>query len=233
MLLNKVSDNIWIYEGSTVSFLGLPFSTRMTVIRLLSGDLWVHSPAKINSQLQEELQQLGVVKYLVSPNKLHHLFLSEWVEVYPTAKYYAAPGLIKKRGDIDFTKELSNTSEPEWKGEIKQIVFQGSPAMEEVVFFHVASRTLILTDLIENFDPAVLNWWQTIAARLTGIVSPNGKTPIDWRVSFIFGKKKAKQALRKLVEWKPDNIIISHGECIMGDGLGFLTKSFKWLDKSV
>jgi len=232
VLLNKISDNIWIYDGSTVPFLGLPFSTRMTIVRLLSGELWIHSPEIICSQLQEELQQLGNVKYVISPNKLHHLFLSEWVEKYPKAEYYAAPGLIKKRSDINFTKELSNTSDLEWNSEINQIVFQGSPIMEEVVFFHVASRTLILTDLIENFNPNVFNWWQTVVARLTGVVSPNGKTPIDWRISFIFGKKKAKQALRKIVEWKPDNIIISHGECIIGDGLNFLNKSFKWLDKS-
>jgi hypothetical protein len=229
MQLNDVDKNVWVYDGDTVNFHGFPFSTRMTVIRLQNGSLWIHSPEKLNKALKEELAGLGKVEYLISPNKLHHLFLSEWLSVYPDAKCYAAPGLAQKRHDINFTKQLSNSSEKEWEDEIEQIIFQGSPLMEEVVFFHASSKTLILTDLIENFSPTAFNWWQKPIAWFTGILSPNGKTPIDWRLSFLFGKAKARVALDKMVAWKPANIIISHGECIIGNGSEFLIKSFRWL----
>jgi hypothetical protein len=69
--LKKVGDEIWIYEGSIVSFYGFPFPTRMTVVRLEDGSLWIHSPEKINNELVDELLNLGNVKYLISPNKLH------------------------------------------------------------------------------------------------------------------------------------------------------------------
>ncbi len=229
MQLKNVDKNIWVYDGDTVNFHGFPFSTRMTVIQLRNGSLWIHSPEKLNKALKEELAELGKVEYLISPNKLHHLFLSEWLSVYPDAKCYAASGLAQKRHDINFTKQLTNSSEKEWEDEIEQIIFQGSPLMEEVVFFHVSSKTLILTDLIENFNSTAFNWWQKPIAWLTGILSPNGKTPIDWRLSFLFGKAKARVTFDKMLDWKPANIIISHGECIIGNGSEFLIKSFRWL----
>lgn len=229
MQLKEIDKNIWIYDGSTVNFYGLPYSTRMTVIRLSNGNLWIHSPEKLNEELKEELGNLGKVEHLISPNKLHHLFLPEWISAYPDAKSYASPGLIEKRQDIKFTKELSNMSEKEWVDEIEQTVFQGSPLMEEVVFFHISSKTLILTDLIENFNPTAFNWWQKPIAWFTGILSPNGKTPIDWRISFLFGKAKARIALDIMLGWRPKNIVISHGECIIDNGFEFLNKSFKWV----
>lgn len=229
MLLKEIDRHIWIYEGSTVNFYGLPYSTRMTVIKLSNGNLWIHSPEKLNEELKEELGTLGKVEHLIFPNKLHHLFLPEWLAAYPDAKCYASPGLIAKRQDIEFTKELSNIPEKEWVDEIEQTVFKGSPLLEEVVFFHIKSKTLILTDLIENFNSAVFNWWQKPIAWLAGILSPNGKTPLDWRMSFLFGKAKARVALDIMLAWKPKNIIISHGECIFENGFEFLIRSFKWV----
>ena len=157
--------------------------------------MWTHLPEKLDKALKEELNILGKVAYLISPNKLHHLFLSEWISAYPNAKCYASPALVAKRRDIKFIKELSNSPENEWADEIKQTVFQGSPIMQEVVFFHIKSKTLILTDLIENFHLSALNWWQKTLACCAGILSPDGKTPIDWSISFLFGKTKARTSL--------------------------------------
>lgn len=228
--LQQIGKEIWIYDGSTVNFHGFPFPTRMTVIRLRNGYLWVHSPEKINAVLKNELTALGEVKYLISPNKLHHLFLPEWIDEYPDAITYAAPGLSNKRKDITFDIELTETAEAEWIGEISQTVFRGSPAMEETVFHHVQSNTLILTDLIENFDPDTLNWWQKGVARFTGILYPKGKMPIDWRLSFLFGSKaKARESLAEILSWKPENIVVSHGKCVFGEGTEFLKSSFSWL----
>ena len=228
-MLKTIATNIWIYDGDVVPFYGFPYTTRMTVIRLSNNSLWIHSPEKLNPALQKELETLGKVSFLISPNKLHHLFLEEWISAYPEAKTYAAPGLIEKRKDIDFTKELSDLAESEWGNEIGQHMFIGSSVMKEVVFFHIQSKTLILTDLIENFNENHFSGWKKIVAKLTGILSPNGKTPLDWRMSFIFGKSKARKSLDTIISWKPENIILSHGECVFGGGLKFLKKSFSWL----
>lgn len=230
MQLQQVAEALWIYEGSTVSFYGFPFPTRMSLIRLPGDRLWIHSPEKLNDDLKEELSALGQVTYLISPNKLHHLFLDMWLEAYPGARSYAAPGLIKKRPDLRFDVELCEQAEDAWANEIEQILFRGSPVLVEAVFFHKASRTLILTDLIENFDPGTLNRGQRAVARWAGILAPEGKTPIDWRFTFRLGDRTlARAGLEKMLSWQPENIILSHGRCIFGNGTAFLAKSFSWL----
>jgi Domain of unknown function (DUF4336) len=231
---HQVGREIWVYEGTVVNLYGFPFSTRMTVVRLGNGALWVHSPEKLSDELQKELSELGEVKYLVSPNKLHHLFLQEWIAAYPQALKFAAPGLALKRNDIAFDRELCNSPEDEWKEEIAQTIFRGSPAMEEVVFYHRLSKTLVLTDLIENIRPESLNWWQRRLARLAGILYPTGRMPIDWRLTYLFGsKEKARASLHTILAWDVENIILSHGECIFGDGNAFMKQSFSWLNASL
>lgn len=48
--------------------LPLPFTTRMTVVCLSDGDLFLHSPVKFDEGLAKELRRLGRVRHLVSPN---------------------------------------------------------------------------------------------------------------------------------------------------------------------
>jgi hypothetical protein len=201
----------------------------MTIIRLHSGKIWVHSPGEISEDLIKEIQELGGVEYLISPNKIHHLFIQDWIALYPNAKAYSSPGLEEKRRDISFYSALTDTAETAWESEVEQLIFKGSKAMEEVVFFHKKSKTLILTDLIENFHPNHFVGFKKVLARMTGIVSPNGRTPLDWRLSFVFNKAKARASLQVMINWNPKRIIISHGECIEDEALTFLKRSFSWL----
>lgn len=227
--LKQFSPKIWIYDGESVQWYGMPYTTRMTVIELPNNKLWVHSPSKISNSLLADLAALGSPHYLVSPNKLHHLYLEEWKALFPQACLYAPPGLVKKRTDIFFDHELADRPEAGWAEDIDQVIFRGSPIMEEVVFFHKPSGTLILTDLVENFPENYFSGIKSIIARMTGIVSPDGKTPLDWRLSFLMGKSKARDSFSRLLAWNPKKIIIAHGECIEQNAVQFLKKSFGWL----
>lgn len=227
--LLSFAPEVWIAAGETVPFFTLPYTTRMTVIRLPDRSLFIHSPEKLDDALVRELAGLGEVRHLVSPNKLHHLFLSEWLEAYPQAKSYAAPGLAEKRPDLRFDEQLTDRAPAAWAETIEQLVFRGSPAMEEVVFFHRPTRSLILTDLIENFEPKALSPFHRGLARLVGIVAPEGKTPIDWRFTFLFGRATARRCLERMLAWQPERIILAHGLCIETDGTAFLQRSFRWL----
>ncbi|MDG9666638.1 DUF4336 domain-containing protein [Hahella sp. CR1] len=229
MSLISMAENLWIYNGEAVPYLGLAYTTRMTVVRLSNGDILVHSPTRYDENLAREVAELGPVKYLVTPNKLHHLFLPQWMAHFPDAACYGTPGLQEKRKDISFDGLLGENPEPGWEKDVDQTLFRGSFAMKEAVFFHRSSRTLILGDLIENFRVDHFHGWRRWVALLTGIIAPHGKTPIDWRLTFIFGRSKARAALRKMQAWRPDNIIIAHGECVIGHGSEFLARSFSWL----
>jgi hypothetical protein len=229
-LLQKFGDDIWVHEGETVSFHGMPYTTRMTIVRLNRGDLWVHSPTAISEPLLVEVTQLGAVQYLISPNKIHHLYMQDWLKRFPTARLFAPPGLKKKRRDLAFHACLQDHPETEWGNEIDQIIFKGSAVMEEVVFFHKKSKTLIVADLIENFPPDHFKGLQKCLAHSAGIIAPNGKTPLDWRLTFYLGRKaQAKQCTKALMGWEPEQIIMAHGQCIKEQGTKFLKRSFSWL----
>ncbi len=227
--MRKLADNLWVFDGKAVKFLGLPFTTRMTVIRLDNGDLWIHSPIKLSNLIQQQLEQLGVIRYLIAPNHLHHLFLGEWQQEYPDALCYGTAEVIKKRNDLTFTASLNGELVAPWDSEVGHVLFTGSPLMEECVFFHKASSTLVLTDLIENFSGKDFNYWQRTIARGVGILAPNGKMPMDWRLSFMFSKPQARKHLEVLFAWRPKTIIMSHGLIVQQNAVSFLTRSFKWL----
>ncbi|GLS90093.1 hypothetical protein GCM10007916_11600 [Psychromonas marina] len=227
--MRNLATNIWIFEGESVPFLGFPFTTRMTVIKLSNDELWVHSPIKLTVTIQAQIQSLGNVKYLIAPNHLHHLFLAEWQRMYPQASSYGTDEVIKKRDDITFDASLNKDKPWPWDENIQQVLFSGSPLMQECVFFHRAERVLIVTDLIENFSGNDFNYWQRMVAKMVGILAPHGKMPLDWRLSFMFAKSQARQQLSIIFAWQPKMVIMSHGIIVEQDAHAFLKRSFSWL----
>jgi hypothetical protein len=83
------------------------------------------------------------VRHLVSPNRLHHLWLDDWKAAYPSAQLYASPGLRNKRKDFTFDAELGDVPEPAWAKDMDQVLMRSSLAMNGVVFFPRASRTAL------------------------------------------------------------------------------------------
>jgi Domain of unknown function (DUF4336) len=128
--------------------LPLPFTTRMTVVRLLNGDLFLHSPIKFDEGLAKELQDLGRIRHLVSPNQFHYAHIGEWARAFPETISWASPRVRRRAQarhvDIDFTRDLEVNAPEEWRREIDQLLLPGG-YFKEFIFFHKASRTLILT----------------------------------------------------------------------------------------
>ena len=227
--MEKLAHEIWIFNGNPVQFLGLPFSTRMTLVRLSNGELWVHSPIKLSDTIKEQIDTLGQVKYLIAPNHLHHLFLPEWIAAYPNAEVYGTNEVIKKRNDITFDASFNEQQDWPWRADIEQEMFTGSPLMEECVFYHKGSNTLIVTDLVENFSGRNFNYWQRVVAKGVGILAPNGKMPLDWRLSFMFGKTDARKHIKRVLAWEPELLIMCHGQILTENTGKFLARSFDWL----
>ncbi len=227
-MVTQVDGDIWIADGPCVPFLGLPYPTRMTVVRLRDGTLWVCSPIQLDDRLKTTITRLGAVRHLVSPNKIHHLFLGEWASIWPEAKLYASPGLKRRRRDLSFDAELADQPDAAWANDIDQVIFHGSVAMEEVVFFHRPSKTAIVTDLVQRFDPASLHGWRRVVMTLDGLVGPNGSTPREWRLSF-WNRAVARRARRTVIDWNPTRVIIAHGEWVRDDGGAVLERALAWM----
>ncbi|MDN3556724.1 DUF4336 domain-containing protein [Halomonas maura] len=227
--MKQLFEDVWIADGDTVSFYTLPYTTRMTLVRLADGTLWVHSPIRLNAGLRRRVEALGEVRYLVAPNHLHHLYLQDWQRAYPDARLFGTREVITKRGELAFDGRLDAGASYPWSDELRHLLFTGSRLMEECVFLHVATRTLIVADLVENFAPRAFGPLQRGVARMTGILAPNGGMPRDWRLSFAFHKAEARAHLRSLLAWRPETIVMAHGEIVDTDAQAFLRRSFGWL----
>jgi len=229
--LVPIAPEVWIADGETVDFYGFPYPTRMSIIRLANGHLFVHSPIGTDPDLLAQVDALGEVRYLISPNKIHHLFMGDWAEIYPKAELHASPGLPKKRKDLKFKSTLTDTAPKAWSNEIDQAVLKGSFFMKEVAFFHRGTSTMIVADMIERLDGHDWSWWGKILGRLDGLMGPKGGMPREWRASFI-NRKQARKDLARMIAWDPQRIVIAHGPCVEADGADYLKMSFRWLLKN-
>ena len=229
--LHKIGDGLWTLDGDRISFLTFPYELRMTIVRLSNGSLFLHSPVQLTEKRQALIRALGPVSSIVSPNKLHHLFLGPWATAFPRAKLYAPPGLKKKRPDLPFSGELTDVPEPEWAPDLYQCVIRGSLFMEEVLFFHLASATLIVGDLIENHDPQVFSNWQRWVGQFNRMLAPQGQTPMNYRASFL-KRKLARSGIERVLSWNPQKVVVMHGPCIHVNADEFLRRAFAWLLKA-
>jgi hypothetical protein len=200
----------------------------MAVARFPDRSLWVWSPIALTEHLAREVEALGRVRYIVSPNKLHHLFLREWSNRWPGAKLYAPPGLARKERGLRFDAELLDQPDPAWSADIDQVIFRGSFAMKEVVFFHRPSSTAIFGDLIQRFPESSLTGWKRTVMRLSGLVGQRGGTPIDWRSSFL-RRAPARAARERVLQWNPTRLLIAHGECAQSVAREIITDALSWM----
>ena len=234
--LRAVAQDLWVVDGPLIRFgprpLNMPFPTRMTVIRLGDGDLFIHSPTPLSTELAEELERwAGQPRWIVGPNRLHYWWIPEWHSAYPQAEVYLAPRIREQSaGRIDFTtQKLDRECGYPWDGEITTLPITGT-FMTEIVFFHHRTRTLVLTDLIENFEPAKtssrLMRWLT---RIGGVRDPDGGMPRDMRLSFRQHKAALRTAIERMIAWDPERIIFAHGRLYTRAGTYELRRAFRWL----
>ena len=235
--LKSVADGVWIADGSVIEFgyfgLKFPFPTRMTIVQLADGGLWVHSPTELSPSLKNEVDALGRVRYLIAPNRLHYWWVEKWVAAYPDAVTYAAPGVQEQARDngrfADYNADLAADGEYPWSGELEMLLVPGS-YLTEAVFFHDATRTLVITDLIQNYErEKIASPFFRFMTRLSGAADPDGKMPVDLRSTFFFYREQMTEAVRTVISWRPRRIIIAHGRWYEENAMTELKRAFRWL----
>ena len=226
--LEKIGSDIWIAEGPSITFLTMRITTRATVVRLSDGSIWFHSPVEFNEPLAAEISKLGMVRFLIAPNIYHHLFLGEWQRHFSEAELLAAPGLASKRSDLNFGRTLGQETASAWLGEIEQMLFAGSRAFDEFIFYHRPSSTAILTDLIVNIRAEHQSVLGRLLARIEGVTYPRGQTPLLYRWS-MKDKKRDAAAIADLLAFQPEAAVISHGEWFRENATEELRQRFSWL----
>ncbi|WAC74223.1 DUF4336 domain-containing protein [Roseateles sp. SL47] len=204
-ILIPVCEDIWQVRQALVVN-GVPARTRMTVVRLASGQLWVHSPVALCADLIAQLRQLGPVVAVVAPNCAHHLFAGSFMEAFPQASLYLAPGLARKRPDL---LGHSLPDEPGiWQPDLTYHLWRGMPLINETVWFHARSGTLILTDVCQWWRGDALPWQAALWARLTRVRSRMG-VPLHVR-AMVRDAEAAAASARDILNWPIRRISLAH-----------------------
>ena len=223
--MRQLDTDLWIAD-SPLRFFGLEVGARMTVIRLPGSELLLHSPVAATEDLVREVTALGRVAHLVAPNRFHHLFVGEWLKACPDASAYAAPGVDEKRPDLDFVRALTDEPEPGWAETIDQVLVNGFPLANEVVFFHRPSRTLIATDLAFNIgaNSPPLTRFVFRLSRAYGRLAPT----ILERL-FIRDRSAFRRSLERILEWPFERVLVAHGQVSETGGREEIEDGYAWI----
>ncbi len=69
--LPEFAEDIWTVDGPDVRDMGVMFTTRMAVVKLSDGSLWVDSPVPVTFDTLKKITALGPVRYLVAGTPRH------------------------------------------------------------------------------------------------------------------------------------------------------------------
>lgn len=221
-MLQNIAPNLWHTQHSFVVS-GIRVSSRMTVVRLQDGRMWLHSPVPITDALRAELMALGEVAYVVAPSKAHHLFAADCMVAFPQAKLFGAPGLPAKRPDLQGMRELQAVAEPAWLQDLEQLFFAGMPLVNETVWFHKPTRTLIVTDLLQCYQ-GDLSFGLKIYAKLTGT---RNKLAVPKTVRWLVKNKTAAlTSATKILDWPFERVVVAHNSIIEADAHSVVETAF-------
>jgi len=218
-----VPDTIYCTTTSLPMVNGLLLPVRMTVIKLRKihaetgvPEILLYSPVRYDNALHMELEELGRVSYILAPNKVHNTFLPEYIEKFPEATLYVAPGLNERVPEIDKGIILRNQPEEAWEPEVDQILTSGNSFFSEAILFHKATKVLIVADLIVNFPPGYFDAQPNsdgLAALATQffVEAPDKPMCSPEHTIYCTAVKPFEASCNRILSWDFQCLIMSHG----------------------
>ena len=224
MAVQQVSSDVWVVDHAQKIGIGFTFPARMIVVRLGEGGLWLYSPGPLDDRTVGELEALGPVRYLVAPNRFHHLHLPAAAARFPRAQVLGVPGLEKKRPDVQFTGTLGIASP--WGSELQALPIDGMPGFNEVAFFHRPSGSLLVADLLFNMRQPMGLIPRTYC-RLTGVHRRVAMSKV-FRLAIRDRVACAASCLR-LLQCSFGRLIPLHGDIVEEDAKGQVEAALAWV----
>lgn len=222
-MLLSFAPGVWT-DTRRARFFGVECGSRMTVVRLRSGGLFVHSPVALDAETRSQVDALGEVRAVVSPSIFHHLHVGPWMAAYPKAHFAACPGLEWKRTDLAFHSVLGDQPHPLWAGELEQVYFSARRE-NEVDFYLPEQRLLLCSDALLNISTlSALS--SKVAARLMGNSGPG----LGWMEPLMIRDRGlARRQADRILAWDFDKVVLAHGEPIPRDGSAVFRRAYAWL----
>lgn len=122
-------------DGPNVRDFGLMFTTRMVIVKLSDGSLWLSSPVWVPFDTLQQITKLGVIRYLVAATPRHVWRLDAWHSLFPKAQLWAARSTLftLQKGHLPLSGTLADTSFQGWAEDLDQLAFKGNPLIEELM----------------------------------------------------------------------------------------------------
>lgn len=222
MLIER-APGLWEVHADT-TMLGIHLGSRMTVVRLRDGSLLLHSPVPAAPDLVRAVAELGPVSHVVCPNLYHHLHAGTWHARFPEARLHGPAALRRKRPDLPITDALG-APHADWSGTLETLHVDGS-MLDETLFLHAGSRTLVSSDLVENFTTSP-HWPTRMYLRISGV---HGRVGWSRLLRWIYrDRRAARRSIDALLEHDFDRVVLAHGDVIEVGGRELVREALSFL----
>lgn len=232
LTISPQAENIWTVEGPEVQYrlagALIPCPTRMTVVRLANGTLWLHSPVAHSVNLQQEIDLLGPVSAIIAPNSYHWLQVDTWASTNADATVFASSDVAHKI--VAKPTALGRKLVADWSADLDHVSIELGK-FSETVFFHRASQSLIVTDLMQTFEASrVRSLFVRLLLQLGGATGPNARPSIEIRLAARKHRDELRVGVEQMIAWNPRRVILSHGKCIQINPIEAIRSAFDWLN---
>lgn len=215
---------IWATERP-VWFGGVRLRSRTTVVRLASGALWVHSPCPPTEEVCAALDALGEVRWIVVPNRFHHLQTPATAARYPNAVVVGPKSALARNPKVSLAMGTDDPAYLDATLELSAIQLRGVPFLDETIFFHEASGSLIAADLLISAC-ARDHWSWRMAARIWGRYGKVGTPPdVRWNTR---GNEAVTESIAQMCALPIQRILVAHADPITDRPVEQLAKAWKF-----
>jgi hypothetical protein len=136
-----------------------------------------------------------------------------------------APGLAAKRPDLIGLQTLTLPSQA-WAPELQGLLFEGMPQVNETVWFHAPSATLILTDVCQHWA-GPMPWVARVWASLSGVRS-RLNVPLLVRL-LTRNRAAARASAQAVLSWPFERVVVAHNVVLVHDARAQLARAFRRL----
>lgn len=219
--LTSVAENLWMLVYP-LKMLGVDVRRNVTIIRLKSGKLVIHSTGPFTSEDVAEIRTLGEPGWILDGILRHDTFARHGREAFGGIPYLAPEGFSD---EVGFPTEVIVPAPEEWSGELLALEIQGAPDARDTALLHVPSRTLILTELVFNFADEQPLWNELLLRVAVGSHHhPGMPRPVKAGVK---DEAAFKDSLEAILAWDFDRVIVGHGDIIERDGKAKLSAALE------
>ncbi len=228
--VRPLGDGIWFYERDLCSARRGPhLPTRMGIVRLRDGSLWIWSPLAPTPDLVTALTTLGPIRSVLAPSTLHHLWTAAFAAAVAAPELWAAPGLAEKNATLRSAMVLYDDAKPSWADEFSWVSVGPLGSFVEVLCFHRPTRTLFVADLAFHLAalPRRIDRWYWSLYGSYGRLAPA-------HVMRLFLRRDpaaSAAALRAAANWPFERIFLAHGSPLTEGARRRFREAFaRWVD---